>query len=171
MNKQRIKILAAVSLGILALAFCLSASGGKSPISEVILESESWQTPEGTWVGPAIIWVDGVKYEGTILYNAEGKMNKNNWHGTETHWYDFGDLGTFGLSGTAKTSFDYVTPEHRWHYYTSHVSITDGTGAFEEAHGVFQIGGYTDWHMPPFPPDGYAWSGATAMIVGIQLPE
>ena len=105
MNKQKIKILISVSFGILALAFCLSASGGKSPVSEVILES--WSVPDPwpaeTWSGEAIIWIDGVKYEGTFLYNAEGKMNKNNWHGTETHWYDFGDLGTFGLSGTAKT--------------------------------------------------------------------
>lgn len=169
MNKQRIKILTAVGFGVLALAFCLSVLAGEPPVSEVILESDSWPTPDG-WAGPAIIWVDGVKYTGTALVVAEGKMNKNNWYGTETHWYDFDELGTFELSGTAKTSFDHVTPQHRWHYYTSHASITDGTGAFAEAHGVFQIGGYTDWHIPP-PPAPHAWCGGKGMIVGIELPE
>lgn len=174
MNKQKIKILISVSFGILTLAFCLSASGGKSPVSEVILES--WSVPDPppaeTWSGEAIIWIDGEKYTGTILYMGEERtMNDNSWHGFETQQFDFGDLGTLEVSGTAMTTFDYVSPEHRWHYYTSHVKITNGTGAFAKAHGVFQFGGYTDWHFPPFPPDGYAWCGATAMIVGIQLPE
>ena len=161
-----------MSFGVLALTICLSALAGEPPV-EVILESWSVPDPEPaeTWSGEATIWLDGIKYEGTVLYMHERRtMNDNSWHGVETQIFDFGDLGTLTVSGTARTKFDYVSPEHRWHYYTSHTKISDGTGAFAEAQGVFQFQGYTDWHFPPFPPDGYGWGGATAMIVGIQLP-
>jgi hypothetical protein len=171
MNKQGIKILIAVGFGILGLAICLSALAGEPPV-EVILESTSWPVEgEDYWAGPATIWLDGVKYEGTVLYMHERRtMNDNSWHGVETQQFDFGDLGTLEVSGTAMTTFDYVSPNHRWHHYTSHAKISDGTGAFAEAQGVFQFGGYTDWHFPPFPPAGIGWGGATAKIVGIQLP-
>jgi hypothetical protein len=170
MNKQRIKILAAVGFGVLALAICLTALAGEPPV-EVILESTSWPV-DGYWEGPATIWLDGDKYEGTVLYMHDARTtNDNSWHGVETQIFDFGDLGTLTVSGTAMTTFDYISPNHRWHHYTSHARITDGTGAFAEAQGVFQFGGYTDWHFPPFPPDGIGWGGARAMIVGIQLPE
>ncbi len=168
MNITKIQILAVGSLGILALAFCLSASTGEPPV-EVILESESEPAPGG-WVGPATIWLEGVKYEGTVLYTHVARtMNDNSWHGVETQIFDFGDLGTLTVSGTAMTTFDYVSPEHRWHHYTSHAKITGGTGAFEEAQGVFQFGGYTDWQLVTGA--GYGWGGAKAVIVGIQLPE
>ena len=174
MNKHRTKILIAVSLGVLALAFCLSASQGQAPVSEVILEALSSPGPEG-WEGPATIWVDGEKGEGTVLYLHEARTtNENGWHGVETQLFDFGDLGTLTVSGTAMTTFNYISPEHRWHHYTSHAKITEGTGAFAEAQGVFQFEGFTDWEVDPetgMPTSGYGWGGAKAKIVGIQSPE
>ena len=170
MSKQRVRI-AGVSLGVLTVALWASVLWAEPPVREVILESFSepnWAT--GNWEGPATIWIDGIKYEGDIVYSGDGEAKKNGWHGTEIKVYNFGDLGTLELSGTAKTSFAYVSPEHRWHRYTSHVQITDGTGAFAEAHGVFQFVGYTDWLLyPAGPPDAYAFEGAQANIVGIQM--
>ena len=174
MSKQWINILAGVSLGLLAVALCVPALWAKPPVQKVILESDStWDwNDEHPWTGPAIIWIDGVRYEGEISYSGEGKMNWNGWHGTEIHVYDFPGLGTLELEGTAKTTFAFVTDEHRWHRYTSHAQITGGTGAFEEAHGVFQFVGYTDWLLPPYygPPLNFAFSGGKGMIAGIQ-PE
>jgi hypothetical protein len=176
MNKKRIKILIAVTFGILALTVCLSASDGEPPVSEVILESIS-RPVEGQdyWEGPATIWVDGVMYEGTVLYMHEGgTMDDNRWYGDETQDFDFGDLGTLTVSGIAITTFDYVSPNHRWHNYTSHSRITNGTGAFAEANGVVLFRGYTDWEIDPesgLPISGSGWGGAMAKIVGIQLPE
>ena len=160
-----------MSLGLLALVLSASALWADPPFHEVILESYSepnWAT--GFWEGDAVIWIDGVKSEGTILYWAEGESNKNGWHGTEIKVYDFGPLGWFELSGTAKTTFAYVSPEHRWHRYGSRVTITDGTGVFEEAHGVFHFVGYTNWILTSLPPDAYAFEGAQAIVVGIQSP-
>ena len=176
MNKQRIKILAAVTFGVLALTVCFSVLAGEPPVSEVILESTSWPVPgEDYWEGPATIWVDGEMWEGTVLYMHErATTNDNSWHGVETQIFDFGDLGTLEVSGIAMTTFDYVSPAHRWHHYTSHAKVTDGTGALAKATGVFQFGGYTDWEIDPdtgFPISGYGWGGATAKIVGIELPE
>ena len=171
MTKQRIKILLSVSLGLLAVTLCTSVSWAEPPVCEVILESVStpnWAT--GFWEGPATIWIDGIKHQGSILYAAEGETKKNSWHGTEIKVYDFGALGRLDLEGTAKTFFAYVSPEHRWHRYSSHARITGGTGAFEEAHGVFHFVGYTDWviNPPPNPPEAYAFEGTRAKIVGIQ---
>jgi len=176
MNKHRIKILTAVTFGVIALAICLSTFAGESPVSEVILESTS-RTVEGQdyWEGPATIWLDGVMYDGTVLYMHEGgMMDDNRWYGAETQNFDFGDLGTLTVSGIAITTFDYISPNHRWHHYTSHAEITNGTGAFAEANGVLLFRGYTDWETDPetgFPISGYGWSGAMAKIVGIELPE
>lgn len=176
MNKQRIKILTAVTFGVIALAICLSTFAGESPVSEVVLESIS-RTVEGQdyWEGPATIWLDGVMYDGTVLYMHEGgTMDNNRWYGAETQNFDFGDLGTLTVSGIAITTFDYISPNHRWHHYTSHARITNGTGAFAEANGVLLFRGYTDWETDPetgFPISGYGWGGAMAKIVGIQLPE
>lgn len=168
MSKKRTKFLAGVSLGLLAVALGASVSWAKSPAREVILESYSSPTPSGFWEGPAIMWIGEVKYDGWIFYAGEGRMNANGWHGTEIHVYDFGDLGTLEISGTAKTSFAYVSPDHRWHYYTSHLRVTGGTGAFSDAHGVFQFGGNTDWHVisPVLP---FAFAGGQGVIVGIEL--
>ena len=170
MSKQRVRI-AGASLGVLIVALCASVLWAEPPVTEVILESYSepnWAT--GFWEGPATIWIDGIKYEGEIVFSGEGETKKNNYHGTEVKVYDFGDLGTFEVSGTNKTTFAYVSPEHRWHRYTSHVQITDGTGVFAEAHGVFLFVGYTDWLLNPAgPPDAYAFEGTQANIVGIQM--
>jgi hypothetical protein len=171
MGKQRFGILAGASLGLLVVALCASASWAEPRAQEVILESSSsWDfDPTHPWTGPAIIWIDGDRYVGTISYAGEGRSNWNGWHGTEIHRYNFPGLGELELSGTAKTTFAYVTDEHRWHRYTSHVRITGGTGAFAEAHGVFQFVGYTDWLLPPYhlPPSNFAFSGGKGMIVGI----
>ena len=173
MSKQRIWCLTVVSVGLLAVILCSPVVWAGSPAQEVILESDSmWDfDDEHPWTGPAVIWIDGVRYEGTITYTGEGKMNWNGWHGTETHIYDFPDLGELVLSGTAKTYFAFVTDEHRWHRYTSHAQITSGTGAFAGAHGVFKFVGYTDWLLPPYhlPPEAFAFTGGDGMIVGIQV--
>ena len=173
MSKQRIRILTVVSLGVLAAILCTPVLWAEPPAQEVTLESDStWDWVDGNpWMGPAIIWIDGVRYEGTIAYSGDGKQNWNGWHGTETHIYNFPDLGELELSGIAKTTFAYVTEEHRWHRYTSHAKITGGTGAFAEAHGVFQFVGYTDWFLPPYylPPLNFAFVGGKGMIVGIQV--
>jgi len=176
MNKQSIKILTAVTFGIVALAICLSAFAGEPAVSEVILESIS-RPVEGQdyWEGPATIWLDGVRHDGTVLYMHEGgTMDDNRWYGVETQTFDFGDLGTLTVSGTAVTTFDYVSPNHRWHHYTSHAKITSGTGAFAQANGMLLFAGYTDWETDPetgVPVSGSGWGGAMAKIVGIQLPE
>jgi len=176
MNKQRIKILTVVTFGVVALAICLSAFADEAPVNEVILESIS-RPVEGQdyWEGPATIWLDGVRYDGTVLYTHEGgTMDDNRWYGVETQNFDFGDLGTLTVSGTAVTTFDYVSPNHRWHHYTSHTKITSGTGAFAQADGMLLFAGYTDWEVDPetgFPVSGSGWGGAMAKIVGIQVTE
>jgi hypothetical protein len=173
MSKQRMSVLSLLGLGLLAAVLYSSVLWAESPAQPVILESNStWDfVDEHPWTGPAIIWIDGVRYEGEIFYRGEGKMNWNGWHGTEYHDYYFPDLGWLYLSGTAKTSFAFVTEEHRWHRYSSHVKITGGTGAFAEAHGVFQLVGYTDWLLPPYylPPEAFAFTGGNGMIVGIEV--
>lgn len=168
MSKQRIKMLAGVSFGLLAVALWPSVAWAAPPVHEVILESDSWPMDPEFWAGPAIIWIDGTKYAGSILYTGVGKMNENSWHGTEVKVYDFGALGILELEGTAKTSFAYVSPEHRWHRYTSHAKIVGGTGAFEQARGVFQFVGYTDWDLTGSRPP-HAFEGTQASIVGIQV--
>ena len=167
MSKQTINILAGASLGLLAVVLCAPALWAEPPVSEVILESDSWPAPSGFWEGPAIIWVDGVKYSGQIYYSAEGKMNQNSWHGTELKVYDFGVLGTLEVSGSARTVFAYVSPEHRWHRYSSNVRITGGTGAFAMATGTFKFVGYTDWDLTGAQPP-HAFEGTHSKIVGIQ---
>jgi len=158
---------------LLTLTLSTSVSWAEQPFHEVTLESTSspnWST--GFWEGPAIIYIDGIKYEGDVVYTGDGDSNKNIWQGTEFKVYSFGDLGTMELSGTAKTIFAYVAPgdEHRWHRYSSHSQITGGTGAFAAAQGVFQFVGYTDWHVyPAGPPDAYAFEGTQAKIIGIQM--
>ena len=176
MSRQGMSVVSVVGFGLLAVVLCSPVLWAGSPAQEVILESDSWWdfVEEHVWTGPAIIWIDGDRYEGEIFYRGEGKMNWNGWHGTEHHDYYFPDLAGGSwlyLSGTAKTSFAYVTPEHRWHRYSSHVKIIGGTGAFAEAHGVFQLVGYTDWLLPPYhlPPSAFAFTGGTGMIVGIQV--
>jgi hypothetical protein len=171
MMKQGSGFLAKLTLGVLVVGLCASVSWAEPPVRQVILESYSspnWAT--GFWEGPATIWIDGIKYEGDIVYIGEGKTKKNSWHGTEIKVYDFGALGRLDVEGTAKTSYAYFSPEHRWHRYSSHARITGGTGAFEKAQGVFQFVGYTDWliNPPPNPPDAYAFEGTRAKIVGIQ---
>lgn len=173
MNWQRLSTVTVLGLGLLAVALCSPALGAEPPVQEVILESEStWDfVEEHPWTGPAIIWIDGVRYEGTISYTGEGTMNWNGWHGTEYHDYYFPDLGWLYLSGTAKTYFAYVTEEHRWHRYSSNVKIVGGTGVFAEAHGVFHLVGYTDWLLPPYywPPEAFAFCGGTGMVIGIEV--
>ena len=164
---QRSKMLTGVSLALLALVLCASVSWADPPVSEVILESDSWPAASGFWEGPAIIWIDGVRYTGEIFYTAEGKMNKNGWRGTEVKVYDFGALGTLELSGSARTRFSYVSPDHRWHRYSSNARVTGGTGAFTEAQGVFQFVGYTDWDLSGVRPP-HAFEGTNSKIVGIQ---
>ena len=108
MNKQRIKILTVVTFCLAALAICLSAFAGEPSVTEVILESIS-RPVEGQdyWEGPATIWLDGVRYDGTVLYMHEGgTMDDNRWYGGETQNFDFGDLGTLTVSGTGVTTFD-----------------------------------------------------------------
>jgi hypothetical protein len=169
MSKQRVRILTVASLGLLAVILGSPALWAGPP-AQVILESDSWPSgpPPAPWVGPAIIWIDGIKYEGTAEFVSEGESNKTGWHGTELQRYDFGDLGTLELSGTAKTTYAYISPEHRWHQYTSHMNITGGTGAFAEAQGVFQFVGYTDWD-PNFLRPPHAFIATDAKIVGIQM--
>jgi len=161
------RILVVTSLTLLAVVLCVPSLWADPPVREVILESDSGPAPSGFWEGPAIIWIDGIKYSGEIFYTAEGTMNQNGWHGTEVKVYDFGALGTLELSGRAKTIFAYVSPEHRWHRYSSNVRITGGTGAFAEAQGVFQFVGYTDWDLTGTRPP-HAFEGTHSKIVGIQ---
>jgi hypothetical protein len=171
MRKRRMRNLTVAGLGILAVILYAPVLWAEPPVSEVILESYSepnWAT--GLWEGPATIWIDGIKYEGEIIFSGDGHQNINSYHGTEVKVYDFGGLGMLEVSGTNKTTFAYVSPEHRWHRYTSHVQITNGTGAFANAHGVFQFVGYTDWLLNPAgPPDAYAFEGTQAKIVGIEV--
>jgi len=167
MNKQTITILASVSLALLAVVMHAPALWAAPPLSQVILESDSWPAPSGFWEGPAIIWIDGIKYSGTVYVAAEGEMTKNSWHGTEVKVYDFGALGILEVSGSARTVFAYISPEHRWHRYTSNVRITDGTGAFATARGTFKFVGYTDWDLTGAQPP-HAFEGTRSKIVGIQ---
>lgn len=173
MSRQGMSVVSVVGFGLLAVILCAPGLWAEPPVQEVMLESDStWDfVDEHPWTGPAIIWIDGVRYEGTISYTGEGRMNWNGWHGTETHVYDFPELGELVLSGIARTHFAFVTDEHRWHRYSSHVKIVGGTGAFAEAHGVFQLVGYTDWLLPPYhlPPSAFAFTGGKGMIVGIQV--
>jgi hypothetical protein len=176
MNKRKCRILAAVILGALVLTVCLSTFADEPTGSEVILESASEPVEnQDYWEGPATIWLDGVMYEGTVLYtHGEATMDDTRWYGVETQSFDFGDLGTLEVSGIAATTFDYVSPNHRWHHYTSHTRIINGTGAFAEANGMLLFRGYTDWETDPetgLPSSGYGWGGATAKIAGIQLSE
>ena len=170
MSKHTINVLTVAGFALLALALSSPALWADPPALEVTLESGStWDFVDShPWTGPAIIWIDGDRFEGTISYTGEGTMNRNGWHGTETHVYDFPGLGELVLSGTAKTYFAYVTEEHRWHRYSAHVMIVNGTGAFADASGVFQLVGYTDWLLPPYhPPSAFAFVGGTGMIIGI----
>jgi hypothetical protein len=169
MSKPRFKILVGVTLGLLALVLCGSALRAEPPFSEVILESYSSPTGPVYWEGPAIIWIDGDKYLGTIVYSGEGEINNNSWHGTEVKVYSFPGLGLLEVSGTAKTVFAYVSPEHRWHRYSSHVQITYGEGVFEKARGTFNFVGYTDWDLT-FANPPLAFEGTRAKVRGIQLP-
>ena len=105
MNKQTITILASVGLALLAVVMHAPALWAAPPLSQVILESDSWPAPSGFWEGPAIIWIDGVKYSGMVYAASEGEMNKNSWHGTEVKVYDFGALGILEVSGSARTVF------------------------------------------------------------------
>jgi hypothetical protein len=173
MSDKRLNVSSVLGFGLLALVLCAPVLWAGSPAQEVILESSStWDfVQEHVWTGPAIIWIEGVRYEGEIFYHGEGKTNWNGWHGTEYHDYYFPDLGWLYLSGTGQTFFAFVTPEHRWHRYSSHVKITGGTGVFTEAHGVFQLVGYTNWLLPPYhlPPEAFAFTGGTGMIGGIEM--
>ena len=170
MSKLRTGILSGVSLGFLALVLCGSAAWADPPFHEVVLESFSSPTGPEFWEGPAIIWIDGVKYTGTAIYSSEGEMHANSWSGTEVGVYDFPGLGLFEISGSARTVFAYISPEHRWHRYTSHLRITYGEGAFENAHGRFHFVGYTDWDLTWVNPPK-AFVGSQARIHGIQLPS
>ena len=173
MSNNRVSVLSALGSALLMAVMCVPLLWAGSPAQEVILESSStWDFDDKhPWIGPAIIWIDGVRYEGDFIYTGEGKTNFNGWHGTEYHEYFFPDLGWLYLEGTAITHFAFVTPEHRWHRYSAHVQITGGTGAFAEAHGVFQFVGYTNWLLPPYhmPPEASAFAGGTGRIVGIQV--
>ena len=116
----------------------------------------------------------GLKYAGSVTYyHDQTAFNDNSWHGFETQVLNFGELGTLESSGPAKTSFQHVTPDHRWHLYSVSSKITLGTGAFENAHGVFQSIGYTDWLFPepPNPPIVTAFGGGKGMIIGIDLSK
>jgi hypothetical protein len=172
MNRQRIWRLTVASIGLLVVMLCSPVLWADLPAQEVLLEYDS--TPDfvtGEWTGPAIIWIDGVRYEGTVIAICVGSSNANGWHGRETLVFDFPDLGELVFSGVAQTTFAYVTPEHRWHSYASHTRITDGTGVFADAHGVFQFVGYTDWLLPPYyvPPQALAFGGGEGMVIGIQM--
>ena len=169
MSKQAISILTRVGIGLLALVLSAPALWAEPPVSDVILESDSWPTPAGFWEGPATIWIDGVKYSGQVIAAADGKSNHNqdSWHGTEVKVYDFGALGALEVSGTARTVFAYVSPEHRWHRYYSNVRITGGTGVFAAAKGTFKFVGYTDWDLTwvLLP---HAFEGTQSKIHGIE---
>ena len=173
MRNDRVRILSALCFALLVAAVFAPLLWAGSPAQKVTLESSStWDFDDANpWIGTAIIWIDGVRYVGEFFYTGEGTTNFNGWHGTEYHEYFFPDLGWLYLEGTATTKFAFVTPEHRWHRYSAHVQITGGTGAFAEAHGVFQFVGYTNWLLPPYyiPPEASAFAGGTGTIVGIEL--
>ena len=82
------RILVVTSLTLLAVVLCVPSLWADPPVREVILESDSGPAPSGFWEGPAIIWIDGIKYSGEIFYTAEGTMNQNGWHGTEVKGQD-----------------------------------------------------------------------------------
>ena len=170
MKAQSTKLVVRAGSCLLALTTMVANSWAEPPGRKVVFESYSSPTSEGTWEGPATIWIDGTKYPGGVTYYHEQiAMNDNSWHGFETQVLDFGELGMLEISGASKTAFSHVTPEHRWHLYNSSAKITVGTGAFENAHGVFQSIGYTDWFFPTSTVTGFG--GGEGMIIGIDVPE
>ena len=174
MKTQSTKLVLRTGLCLLVFTATVAASWAKPSGREVVFEAYSSPTSEETWEGPAAIWIDGLKYAGSVTYyHDQTAFNDNSWHGFETQVLDFGELGMLEISGPSKTSFQHVTPDHRWHLYSSSAKITVGTGAFENAHGVFQSTGYTDWLFPapPVAPVITGFGGGKGMIIGIDLPE
>ncbi len=175
MIQQMRTILTEVGFGIFALVVCVSALPGQTPPeapgSAALLIAESTNVPEG-WVGPATLWIDGVEWSGTgTVGHTEGVIGDFTWHGTEIQSYDFGQLGTFQLSAISRTTFDVVESGYRWHTYTATGRITEGTGAFADAQGIFDLNGYTRWFT-----DGSAlpsaWYSGPGRVYGLSaVPE
>ena len=99
----------------------------------------------------------------------QGTVGEFTWHGMETHLYEFDGLGSFQLEGVARTTWDVVESDFRWHTYEGSGIITEGTGVFAEAQGFFDIDGYIR-----LPLDGSgpweAWWSAPGRIYDL-IPE
>ena len=170
MHGSRIHYLTGVGLSTLVLAVCVTASLAQAPGSAALLTSETALAPDGLFLGPATLWLDGIQYSGTESVECIGEAGDYAWFGTETHVYDFGQLGTFELTGIGKTTFDVVQPDYRWHEYTGAGIITAGTGAFASSQGMFDLGGYTRWLIDPSgPPVGTAWASGPGRVYGLAL--
>jgi hypothetical protein len=179
MNEQTIKILTGVGLSIFVLTLCTSTSPAQAPPAEIpqapgsaaLLVTDSTSGLDG-WTGPATLWLDGVKWAGTLtgLEHSDGVVTDSSWHGELRYSYDFGELGTFDLLGPGRTTFDVVEPNYRWHAYKGALRLVDGTAVFAGAQGLFEADGYTRWFTDQEPWAGMAGESAPGRIYGL-VPE
>ena len=61
MKTQSTKLVARVSLSLLMLSALFAHSWAEPPGREVVFEAFSSPTDDGTWEGPAAIWIDGTQ--------------------------------------------------------------------------------------------------------------
>lgn len=177
MNIIRNKKLVVVAAAIFVLALGGALLGQEPPIHEVTFEAFFEKDPYvgGPWYGVITICIEGQEYQGTAVWqNYKSHGNKNGSHGFATATYDFPDLGSINIWESYKTSYDLVEPDHRKHGYSGTERITGGTGAFEEAIGVFNFEGYTEFwilSLDPFYARAEVSYSGRGVICGINLPE
>jgi hypothetical protein len=174
-TRKRIVLVVAV-ISLATLAFAALGLAQKQPLHHVVTFEvfcdKDFPATDPNWYGVVTLGIDGQKYEGTVVWqHVKGHAYEDCWYGCGKGFYDFGDLGTMEIWERAKITFDDVTETHRKHGYSGIDMITDGTGAFERAMGVFYFTGYTELWMEDqgrHTEVGYAGSG---MIDGIALPQ
>jgi len=160
---------------ILALALCgllLPVLGsGKEPAREVMWRADFHKLfVEPDWHGTLTLWIGADEYDGTgtwVCTKFDLSKRGEVAHIFAAGTYTFPGLGSFDFSERSKVAP--VFTETGWYGpYSGIERITGGTGAFENADGVFNIEGYTHasyiggWH-------GCVYTGH-GMIHGIELP-
>lgn len=178
MNKNRIATIGMAGLIVLAMAAGTSVAVAESPVQEVTLLAVHPQGPLDLFNIPSTIWIGGNEYQGTCAWiPVSGHETKKAGHGFADVYYDFPGLGSLQLWERYKST--HVAYEeypdggyHQSNVYSAIEVIIEGTGAFENAHGVFQIEGTTQWWFtPPTTLEFGAEFLCSGMIYGIELPE
>jgi len=92
----------------------------------------------GLWNGTLTLTVDGVVFEGTIVWWITDLtvVNKNSIHYFAAAVYDFGDLGSFEIWEHGNMDWGIVEPGYRLSPFSGVERVVGGTGAFENTHGV-----------------------------------